>query len=149
MEELAELKTELASVQRRLTTLARVVNDDLLRVPRGNGLTDRGYRWFRRRRVQRTQEWRDVRAIEDSGLFDGPWYLATYPKAAASGLNPALHYLRIGAGEGYDPGPRFSAAAYLSSHPKAARSGANPVLHYVKSRRAGGRAPRRADGRAR
>ena len=30
-------------------------------------------------------------------LFDGQWYLRTYPDAAASGLNPLVHFIRTGA----------------------------------------------------
>ena len=32
--------------------------------------------------------------------FDGPWYLAIHPDVADSGLNPLVHYLLYGVGEG-------------------------------------------------
>ncbi|MFD2498000.1 hypothetical protein ACFSTI_02805 [Rhizorhabdus histidinilytica] len=50
--------------------------------------------------------------IRDSGLFDEAWYRATYPDAAASGLDPIEHYLTIGAPQGYDPNPLFDTGFY-------------------------------------
>jgi len=50
--------------------------------------------------------------IRASGLFDVDWYLARYPAAAASGLDPIDHYLRVGAALGYDPNPLFDTNYY-------------------------------------
>jgi hypothetical protein len=69
--------------------------------------------------------------VESSELFDGAWYLEHYPKAAGAGIPPALHYIRHGAKQGNDPGPRFSTAGYLAAHPRAAATNANPLLHYL------------------
>ncbi|TNM41273.1 hypothetical protein FHP29_08755 [Nocardioides albidus] len=69
-----------------------------------------------------------------SDLFDGPWYLRTYPGAAGSGASPALHYLRRGAGSGKDPGPDFDTRAYRRQHPELG-SKDNPLVHHLRSRR--------------
>ena len=53
-----------------------------------------------------------VAMIRDSGLFDEAWYLATYPDAAASGLDPVEHYLTAGAARGYNPNPLFDTGFY-------------------------------------
>ena len=50
----------------------------------------------------------------------------------ATGLPPALHYLRHGAAEGLDPSPRFDTTQYLADHPDVAASGANPLLHHLR-----------------
>lgn len=53
-----------------------------------------------------------VAMIRDSGLFDSDWYMATYPDAASSGLDPIEHYLTIGAVQGYNPNPLFDTGFY-------------------------------------
>lgn len=53
-----------------------------------------------------------VAMIRDSGLFDEAWYLATYPDAGASGLDPVEHYLTIGAAQGHNPNPLFDTGFY-------------------------------------
>lgn len=53
-----------------------------------------------------------VAMIRDSGLFDESWYLATYPDAAGSGLDPVEHYLTVGAPKGYNPHPLFDTGFY-------------------------------------
>jgi hypothetical protein len=86
----------------------------------------------------------DIALLEDSRLFRGPWYVRQYPEVVATGMSPARHYLEIGAGKGYDPGPRFSSTEYLEAHPEAARSGTNPLLHHLRASlqsRADGSAP--------
>ena len=54
----------------------------------------------------------DADLIRNSGLFDIEYYRARYPDAAASGLDPVDHYLRIGAAKGYDPSPLFDTGYY-------------------------------------
>jgi hypothetical protein len=133
-EQLAEVRHELELTRGRLSTLARAAAEDLLMLPRSDALLDRGYRWVRRRKLARLPEWRDAQEVQQSSFFDAGWYLENHPAAAASGLPPALHYVRHGAAEGFDPGPRFSTTGYLSSHPKAAKAGVNPLLHYLRRR---------------
>ncbi len=53
-----------------------------------------------------------VAMIRDSGLFDEAWYVATYPDAAGSGLDPIEHYLTIGAAQGHNPNPLFDTGFY-------------------------------------
>lgn len=69
--------------------------------------------------------------LQHSDLFDRDWYLATYPDARASGMDPVGHYLRHGAAAGYNPGPRFDTASYLASFPDLRRSAMNPLAHYI------------------
>jgi hypothetical protein len=54
----------------------------------------------------------DADLVRNSGLFDVAYYLARYPDAAESGLDPVDHYLRIGAANGYDPSPLFDTGYY-------------------------------------
>lgn len=46
-----------------------------------------------------------LEALRRSQLFDEAWYLAHYPDVAASGVEPALHYVKYGMRLGRDPGP--------------------------------------------
>jgi hypothetical protein len=141
MEELEQTRAELSETRRRLAALAQTVSTELLTLPRSSSIPERGLRWLRGRRLARKEEWRQAVRIAQSDLFDGAWYLEHHPEAAASGLPPALHYLRHGAAQGFDPGPRFSTTGYLSAHQKAASSGANPLLHYLRPKkgRSGGK----------
>jgi chromosome segregation ATPase len=71
--------------------------------------------------------------LEQSGLFDASWYASTYPDVVESGIDPAEHYLRHGAKEGRNPGPRFNTQNYLRRYPDVAKAmpPINPLLHYV------------------
>lgn len=92
--------------------------------------------WVKRRLVRSVadaDEAAAVRQLRGSRLFDGVWYLSTYPEIAETGLSPALHYLRHGAGEGKDPGPEFSTNHYLSRHPQIRRTGANPLINHLQT----------------
>lgn len=87
------------------------------------------------RRLGRRPSQQDHTAAEliaESGLFNGGWYLAHYPEAAKSGLQPALHYVCVGAARGNDPGPSFSSSGYLARYPDVAVAGMNPLLHYLR-----------------
>jgi hypothetical protein len=50
--------------------------------------------------------------IRESGLFDENWYLRTYPDVKASGEDPIMHYLLVGAREGRSPSELFDTAFY-------------------------------------
>ncbi len=77
---------------------------------------------------------RHARALlASSTLFDRAWYLTRYPDVAATGMDPALHFVLSGGPEGRDPGPLFNAREYLLRHPDVAASGASPLLHYIES----------------
>ncbi|MBC7803462.1 MAG: hypothetical protein H7Y16_06245 [Candidatus Parcubacteria bacterium] len=82
----------------------------------------------------------DVALAAASGLFDRSWYLARYPDVATERIDPVLHYMRHGAAEGRDPGPRFSTRWYLERHADVAEAGVNPLLHYLSHGMAEGRA---------
>jgi hypothetical protein len=76
---------------------------------------------------------RQCAQLEQSGLFDAAWYTGTYPDVLESGMDPAEHYLRHGAKEGRNPGPRFNTQNYLRRYPDVAKAvpPINPLLHYV------------------
>ena len=73
-----------------------------------------------------------MREVEASSAFDGGWYLRAHPKAARSGLSPALHLVRHGNAKRLDPGPSFSTAAYLERHPEADDDGVPALLHAIR-----------------
>jgi hypothetical protein len=89
-------------------------------------------------------EHQQVAAIEASDLFDGGWYLRQRSDAVRDLVSPALHYLRTGAREGAEPGPRFDTPQYLLDHPDARASDLPPLLHHLDE--LGRPQPRHADG---
>ncbi len=90
----------------------------------------------------RLREQRQVRSLYEAGGFDRGYYLHAYPDVAASGMDPALHYLRIGAAEERNPSAEFSTSAYRSRHPELSLD-ANPLLDAIlTSRFADGRISR-------
>lgn len=91
-----------------------------------------------------------VRSPDDALVADGmdpDWYRAMNPDVAASGADPADHFLRHGWREGRDPVPGFSVRDYLELYPDIADAGINPFLHWLKAGKAEGRLPRREVGR--
>jgi hypothetical protein len=80
-----------------------------------------------------------VLRIQQSGIFDTPWYLRQNPDVAKSKIPPVEHYLRHGAAEGRNPSPHFSTEWYISQYPDVAREGINPLLHYISHGQAEGR----------
>jgi len=80
------------------------------------------------------------RAPTDAGavnaLFDGRMYLAEHPAARASGLDPLLHYVTLGAAAGYQPHPLFDAAWYSEHHPDSdafpADATVRPLGHFLR-----------------
>jgi lipopolysaccharide biosynthesis protein/glycosyltransferase involved in cell wall biosynthesis len=99
----------------------------------------------------------DLNLIVRSGLLDPDWYLSRYSDVRASGMDPALHYLKYGALEGRDPGPQcvrqredlnlivrsglFDPDWYLSRYPDVRALGIDPALHYLKHGASEGRDP--------
>lgn len=73
-----------------------------------------------------------VELIRQSALFDADWYRQRYPDVALLGLDPAEHYLRVGARLQRDPGPDFSTRAYCERHPALQDQGLNPLVHAVR-----------------
>ncbi|MBX6374123.1 MAG: class I SAM-dependent methyltransferase [Acetobacteraceae bacterium] len=80
-----------------------------------------------------------ARLVASSPLFDAEWYRRRYPDVAASGVDPALHYVLHGGAEHRNPGPAFDARWYLERHPDLAAAGVNPLLHYLEHGAAEGR----------
>ena len=109
----------------RSTRLWKIVGKSVLAAGKSLGIARKGA-------TKRENLRRHIELLATSELFDGNWYLAAYPDVAASGINPAQHYLRYGADEGRDPGPRFSTRKYLNRYPDVARAGMNPLVHYLE-----------------
>lgn len=78
--------------------------------------------------------------LRRSPLFDAAWYRARYPDVDALGMDPAEHYLWLGAKLGRNPSASFDGAAYLAANPDVANAGINPLLHFEIARRSEGRA---------
>lgn len=76
---------------------------------------------------------KDAETIRKSGYFDADWYRATYPDVDRLGMDPAEHYLRLGALMRRDPGPDFSTAFYFDTHPGKWQETINPLLHLQKN----------------
>ncbi len=74
----------------------------------------------------------ELAAVRASDLFDAEWYLSRYPDVAMLGIDPAEHYLWIGARLGRDPSPKFSTLAYLEKHHDVASKRINPLGHYLR-----------------
>jgi GT2 family glycosyltransferase/glycosyltransferase involved in cell wall biosynthesis len=70
--------------------------------------------------------------IKSSPFFDGEWYAEQHPDIAVLGLDPAEHYIRIGAGIHRDPSPRFNTKFYLQSNPDVVNAGMNPLVHFIE-----------------
>jgi O-antigen biosynthesis protein len=90
--------------------------------------------------------------ISDSSLFEKHFYLSANPDVRASGIDPAVHYLKWGSKEGRSPSPFFSEIEYRNRYPDVAASGLSAVEHYerhgrAEKRRLGGlvEGPERAD----
>ncbi len=84
---------------------------------------------------------RNARVLVESGLFDGEDYARRYPEAAARRINPAVHYLTIGARARCQPSPLFDAAYYVTRYPDAACGADDAFLHYLKVGAGRGYAP--------
>ena len=86
------------------------------------------------------QVMKQLTLIRNSGLFDENWYLRRYPDVAALDIDPARHFLDVGALLGRDPGPGFSTRYYLKANPDIAAEAVNPLLHYLERGCSEGRA---------
>ncbi|YBV97523.1 glycosyltransferase [Phyllobacteriaceae bacterium JZ32] len=75
---------------------------------------------------------RDIALVRNSTLFDSDWYRKSYPDIDLLGIDPAEHYLWLGARIGRDPSPKFSSRKYLETNRDVAHAGHNPLLHYIK-----------------
>lgn len=73
-----------------------------------------------------------ISLLEKSELFDAKWYLDKYKDVAKANVNPAEHYIKFGAIEGRNPGPRFDTEYYVLTYPDITSSGLHPLLHYLR-----------------
>lgn len=62
-------------------------------------------------------------------LFDSAHYLRSHSDAAASALDPYLHYVLIGGRRNYDPNGDFDTAFYRTQ----AKAGRNPLRHFIRT----------------
>ncbi len=74
----------------------------------------------------------EAELVRRSPHFDVAWYGGQHPELAASGADPALHYLLVGVTNRFDPGPRFGTREYLRDHPEVEASGTNPLVHLAR-----------------
>jgi len=69
-------------------------------------------------------------------LFDPGWYCRTQIDLQHQRIEPLVHYWQVGASEGRDPGPNFSASGYLARYPDVvswlAESRLTPLHHFVR-----------------
>lgn len=98
-----------------------------------------------------------LRGLDPSPFFDSTFYLDSNPDVRAAGINPLLHYVRVGRGEGrkahaHDAGGApepagetpasmemrviresgvFDAAYYVDQYPDVRQDGIGPIDHYV------------------
>ena len=86
-------------------------------------------------------------AIDDiRPAFDPAFYCQQYPDVAEAGLDPVVHYFRIGWKEGRDPSTQFSTRYYLENNADVAKAGLNPFWHYLVAGRLEKRRSRSALG---
>lgn len=81
----------------------------------------------------------DLALIRGSELFDADWYCERYPDVDPARIDPALHYLLHGGGEGRPSGPNFDATGYMILNPDLRALGVNPLVHYLRRGRGEGR----------
>ena len=75
----------------------------------------------------------DIKAIEESPLFDEQYYLGQLEENKySSRISPATHYYYIGWHIGLEPSERFSGVAYLMMHPDISNAGICPLAHYIR-----------------
>ena len=132
-ESMAETSAAAERAAAQAVEISRVLNEHLV-ASEAVAAGPKG--WLKRRvlpNAATASEIAEAQQLRDSSLFDGAWYLRTYPEVIATGLSPALHYLRLGAAQGKDPGPEFSTNHYLSRHPMVARRRVNPLLNHLRT----------------
>ncbi|WP_277187169.1 rhamnan synthesis F family protein [Caballeronia sp. BR00000012568055] len=81
---------------------------------------------------------RVAEVIRHSDLFDAPSYMQR-SAAAASGMDPALHYVLYGEAQGHAPSSGFDPVYYGDRYPDIVAWGGNRLGHFVERGRAEGR----------
>jgi glycosyltransferase involved in cell wall biosynthesis len=75
-------------------------------------------------------------AVNPVPLFNGAFYLETYPDVAAAQNDPFEHFLTHGYLEARNPAPGFDTKFYLARYRSELRD-QNPLLHYLANRHRG------------
>jgi hypothetical protein len=90
---------------------------------------------FRRKPAPTTPDdgLRHAALVRRCKLFDAAWYIACHPELAETGQDPVLHYLRVGAAQGFDPGPWFDTTAYLRRNAGLDPAHTPPLLHAIET----------------
>jgi hypothetical protein len=73
----------------------------------------------------------DVALVLQSGIFDGGWYIATYPDVAESGADPLSHFMTQARSEHRCPGPLFDTGWYVHAYGDEIPEGRNPLAYYL------------------
>lgn len=81
-----------------------------------------------------------IALVSGSDMFDANWYLSKYA-SEPKGLDPATHYISVGASLGYDPSERFSTLRYLDRYRDVRAARVNPLVHYITHGFREGRSP--------
>jgi hypothetical protein len=81
----------------------------------------------------------EIRAVQQTGLFDAVWYRHRYPDVDAAGMNPILHYVGHGMREGRAPNPWFDPIWYRATHRLPQDD--VPLIHYASGGEADGLRP--------
>lgn len=71
-------------------------------------------------------------SIADMPLLDRNIYRALHPDVAKSKIDPFIHYLEFGQGEGRSPHPLLNYAYYTQRYPETARYGHSVLEHYLR-----------------
>lgn len=74
-----------------------------------------------------------IEAIQNSGLFDGDWYLEQYPDVKKSNLSPLDHFLGYGWRMGRNPSEHFDTSFYLKSNNDVQHFKINPLIHFIQN----------------
>lgn len=108
--QLASAEDELGRAREEMSSLARKVRDEeLVGLQKGRHLDwlrrveDVSQHSIRRWRAFMPPAWRrrlQLRALREEELFDAAAYLERYPDVAEKGIDPLLHYVLYGIGEG-------------------------------------------------
>lgn len=78
----------------------------------------------------------EIELVSASYLFDAEWYVAEYPDVAKLDIDPAEHYVMLGAALGRSPSQYFDPIGYMETYSDA--EGHNPLVHYLTSGLAAG-----------
>jgi Glycosyl transferase family 2 len=82
--------------------------------------------------IKPAEYFEDERIVEQSGLFDGEWYLAAYPDVGSAGADAFSHYCAHGWKEGRQPNFYFDPEWYRTNYPDMHTSGRNPLRDYIE-----------------